>query len=173
MITLINLLVFLVVVAYALYLFINIVYSRYLFIKLGKKVEFEPSLKERFNTVLVNVFGQRQLFKDKKSGIMHFILFYSFFIIQIGLIELILKGFMTGYEFPFGDAHKYFSFIQEWTTFLMLSAVVYGFYRRYVEKLKRLQWKRNEKAAFVYIALTTLTISILLTLGFEQIMLRK
>ncbi len=102
---------------------------------------------------------------------MHLVLFYTFFIIQIGLIELIIKGFIKGYEFPFGDAHKYFSLLQEWATFLMLLAVVYGFYRRYGEKLKRLQWKRDGKAAFVYIALTTLTLSILLTLGFETIML--
>ena len=53
----------------------------------------------------------------------------------------------------------------------MLLAVIYGFYRRYGEKLKRLQWKRDGKAAFVYIALGTLTTSILLTLGFEAVML--
>ena len=53
----------------------------------------------------------------------------------------------------------------------MMLAVLYGFYRRYGEKLKRLQWKRDGKAAFVYIALFTLTLSILLTLGFEAIML--
>ncbi len=40
-----------------------------------------------------------------------------------------------------------------------------------VKSLKRLQWKRDGKAAFVYIALFTLTLSILLTLGFEAIML--
>src|SRR3954452_118371 len=171
MITLLNLLVFLVVSGYAIYLFINLVYSRYLFIKLGKKSEFEPNLKDRMNTVLINVFGQKKLFKDKKSGLMHLVLFYGFFIIQIGLIELIIKGFIKGYEFPFGEAHKYFSLIQEWATFLMLLAVVYGFYRRYGEKLKRLQWKRDGKAAFVYIALCTLTLSILLSLGFEAIML--
>ena len=102
---------------------------------------------------------------------MHLVLFYTFFIIQIGLIELIIKGFIKGYEFPFGNGHKYFSVLQEWATFLMLLAVVYGFYRRYGEKLKRLQWKRDGKAAFVYIALFTLTSSILLTLGFEAIML--
>jgi Fe-S oxidoreductase len=75
------------------------------------------------------------------------------------------------YEFPFGEGHKYFSLLQECATFLMLLAVGYGFYRRYGEKLKRLQWKRDGKAAFVYIALCTLTSSILLTLGFEAIML--
>ena len=72
------------------------------------------------NAVLVNGFGQRKLFKDKKSGLMHLVLFYGFFIIQIGLIEIIIKGFIKGYEFPFGGAYKYFSLLQEWTIFLML-----------------------------------------------------
>ncbi|MFJ8247069.1 (Fe-S)-binding protein [Peribacillus asahii] len=171
MLSLLNLLVFLAVAGYAAYLFVNLVYTRYLFIKLGKKAEFEPNLKERINLILINGFGQSKLFKDKKSGLMHLVLFYTFFIIQIGLIELIIKGFIKGYEFPFGEGHKYFSLLQEWATFLMLLAVVYGFYRRYGEKLKRLQWKRDGKAAFVYIALCTLTLSILLTLGFEVIIL--
>ena len=171
MLTLINLLLFLAVTGYALYLFINLVYTRYLFIKLGKKAEFEPNLKERLNTVVINVLGQKKLFKDKKSGFMHLILFYGFFIIQIGLVELIIKGFIKGYEYPLGAAHKYFSLIQEWTTFLMMLAVVYAFYRRYVEKLKRLQWRRDGKAAFVIVALFTLTLSILVSLGFEAIML--
>ena len=40
------------------------------------------------------LLGQKKLFKDKKSGLMHLVLFYTFFIIQIGLIELIIKGFI-------------------------------------------------------------------------------
>ena len=171
MLPLLNLLAFLAVAGYAVYLFVNLVYTRYLFIKLGKKAEFEPNLKERISTVLSNALGHKKLFKDKKSGLMHLILFYTFFIIQIGLIELIIKGVIKGYVFPFGEAHKYFSLIQEWATFLMLLAVIYGFYRRYGEKLARLQWKRDGKAAFVYIALSMLTSSILITLGFEVIML--
>ena len=170
MMTLLNLLVFLAVSGYAIYLFINLLYTRILFIKLGKKSEFEPNLKERISTVASNALGHKKLFKDKKSGLMHLVLFYTFFIIQIGLIELIIKGFITGYEYPLGEAHKYFSLLQEWATFLMFLAVVYGFYRRYGEKLKRLQWRRDGKAAFVYIALSTLTLSILISLGFETIM---
>ncbi|MCM3726302.1 (Fe-S)-binding protein [Neobacillus cucumis] len=171
MLLLLNLLAFLAVTGYAVYLFAQLVYSRYLFIKLGKKVDYKQDLKERINAVLVNGFGQRKLFKDKKSGLMHLILFYGFFIIQVGLIEIIIKGFFRGYEFPFGSAHKYFSLLQEWTVFLMLCAMIYAFYRRYIEKLKRLQLKRDKKAAFVIIALITLTLSILFTLGFEQVML--
>ncbi|WP_260287192.1 (Fe-S)-binding protein [Peribacillus aracenensis] len=171
MLTLINFIVLLAVTGSAIYLFLQVVYSRYLFVKLGKKAEFELNLKERINAVLVNGFGQRKLFKDKKSGYMHLILFYGFMIIQVGLIELVIKGFIKGYEFPFGDAHSYFSLLQEWSTFLMLCAVGYAAFRRYVEKLKRLQWKRDGKAAFVYNGLTILTLSILLSLGFETVML--
>ena len=171
MMTLLNLLVFLAVSGYAIYLFINLLYTRILFIKLGKKSEFQPNLKERISTVASNALGHKKLFKDKKSGLMHLVLFYTFFIIQIGLIELIIKGFITGYEYPLGEAHKYFSLLQEWATFLMFLAVVFCFYSRYGEKLKRLQWRRDGKAAFVYIALSTLTLSILISLGFEAIRL--
>ena len=171
MMTLLNLLVFLAVSGYAIYLFINLLYTRILFIKLGKKSEFQPNLKERISTVASNALGHKKLFKDKKSGLMHLVLFYTFFIIQIGLIELIIKGFITGYEYPLGEAHKYFSLLQEWATFLMFLAVVYCFYSRYGEKLKRLQWRRDGKAAFVYKALITLTLSILISLGFEAIRL--
>jgi Fe-S oxidoreductase len=171
MYALINFFAFLLISGYALYLFVYIVYSRISFIKLGKKSNLKENFSQRVTEVLINVFGQRKLFKDKKSGCMHLILFYGFIIIQIGLIEIIIKGFIKGFEFPFGDAHKYFTLLQEWTTFLMLCALLYGAYRRYGEKLKRLQWKRNAKAVFVYIALITLTISILLLLGFETVML--
>ena len=153
------------------YICLSILYTIGFYLSsLGKKTEFEPNLKERISTVVSNALGHKKLFKDKKSGLMHLVLFYTFFIIQIGLIELIIKAFVKGYEFPFGENHKYFSLLQEWATFLMLLAVVYGFYRRYGEKLKRLQWRRDGKAAFVYIALSTLTLSILVTLGFEAIM---
>ena len=169
----VNLAATLAVTAYALYLFYQVVYSRYLFVKLGKKSKDEWNLSERINSVLVNGFGQKKLFKDKKSGVMHFILFYTFFILQMGLLEIIIKGFITGFEYPLGSVHKYFSFMQEWVVFLMLCAVLYAGYRRYGEKLKRLQSQRDVKAAVVIIALSVLTTSILLTLGFEAIMLGK
>lgn len=78
----VNLAATLAVTAYALYLFFQVVYSRYLFVKLGKKSTDAPNLSERINSLLVNGFGQKKLFKDKKSGVMHFILFYTFFILQ-------------------------------------------------------------------------------------------
>lgn len=86
---------------------------------------------------------------------MHCILFYGFFIIQMGLIEIIIKGFIVGFEFPF-NAHKYFNFMQEWTTLFMLYGVIHAFYRCYVEKLNCLQLRMDIKSAVVIIILIML-----------------
>ena len=51
-----NLLVFLAVAGYAIYLFINLVYTRYLFIKLGKKANLNQILKNESIQSLINAF---------------------------------------------------------------------------------------------------------------------
>ncbi len=164
--SLLNLIAFFLVLAYGLYLFAHVVYSRYLFIKLGKKGEIKDDFATRLNLVLENVFFQKKLLKDKKSGFMHVVMFYGFIILQFGALELILKGLIKGFELPFGSAHKYFSLMQEITVFLILLAVSYAYYRRYIEKLKRL--KRGLKAGLVLIFISSLMASVLLSLAFEQ-----
>src|SRR5690625_3986874 len=98
--TWINLLGFLLVTGYAIYLFITVVKTRYEYIKLGKKAEFDHTIKERFHQIWVNVFGQKKLLKDKKSGIIHVMFFYGFLLVQLGAIDLIWKGLAIGSHLP-------------------------------------------------------------------------
>ncbi|MFA4133488.1 MULTISPECIES: heterodisulfide reductase-related iron-sulfur binding cluster [unclassified Brevibacillus] len=170
MLALINLIAFFLVLAYGLYLAGHVVYSRYLFIKLGKKPDVKNDFGARINLMLDNVIFHKKLLKDKKSGVMHVVMFYGFITLQFGAIELIIKGLSKGYELPFGSAHKYFSVMQEITTFLILAAVGYAFYRRYIEKLKRL--KRGFKSGIVLLLISSLMATVLLSLAFEQIWLR-
>jgi Fe-S oxidoreductase len=163
-----NLIAFLAVAAYALYLVVSIIYKRYLYVKLGKPVDFKLDMKKSINEVLVNVFGQKKLLKDKKSGLMHVVMFYGFIIIQFGAIDLFIKGLAPGHHLPV-PAYPLFQFLQELTTFLVLLATIYAFYRRYVEKIARL--KRGFKAGLVIIFLTLLMASILLSAAFEKIWL--
>src|SRR5690625_7364149 len=72
----INLIAFILVVLAALYLFIKAVMTRYSYIQLGQKKEFDLALKDRLRDVLVIVFGQSKLLKDKKSGAIHVMMFY-------------------------------------------------------------------------------------------------
>ncbi len=164
----IKLIALLVIAGYAIYLFAHVVYSRYTFIRLGKPANLKKDLQSRLNEVWVNVFGQRKLLKDKKSGIMHVVMFYGFIIIQFGAIDLFIKGLAPGHHLPL-PAYPVFTLIQEITVFAVLLSALYAYYRRFVEKLPRL--KRGWKAGLVVWFLTSLMLSILLSTAFEQLWL--
>ncbi|MFC5793625.1 (Fe-S)-binding protein, partial [Thalassorhabdus alkalitolerans] len=57
----VNWIAFLLVVGYGLFLFARLVLTRYEYIKMGKKAEFEHTAKERWNAIVENVFGQKKL----------------------------------------------------------------------------------------------------------------
>ncbi|GGH87046.1 Fe-S oxidoreductase [Pullulanibacillus pueri] len=167
---LINWLVFLIVVGYGIYLMAHVIKTRITFIRLGKKAEWDQTLKERLQAVLINVFGQKKLLKDKKSGTIHVMMFYGFILVQFGAIDLIWKGLAPGSHLPFGPVYPAFKFLQELVTLMIIVAVVWAFYRRYIEKLVRL--KRGFKAGLVLLFIGGLMASVLLANGFEVIWLQ-
>jgi Fe-S oxidoreductase len=156
----INLIAFLVVTAYAISLFTYVVKTRIQFIKLGKKVEFDNNVKERLQKIWVNVFGQKKLLKDKKSGAIHVMFFYGFILVQFGAIDFIWKGIKPGSHLPLGPLYPAFTFFQEIVTLTILVAVIWAFYRRYIEKLVRL--KRGFKSGLVLIFIGGLMVSVLI-----------
>ncbi|MDP4156981.1 MAG: (Fe-S)-binding protein, partial [Bacillota bacterium] len=164
-----NILLFLIVTGYAIYLFAVLVKTRYQYIKLGKKAEFNRTTKERIDAILINVLGQKKLLKDKKSGTMHVMYFYGFLLVQFGAIDLIWRGLAPGSHLPLGPIYPYFTFFQEIVVFMILFATAWGFYRRYIEKLVRL--KRGFKAGLVYFFLTGLMLCTLLANGMNMIWL--
>ncbi|MGR7978270.1 heterodisulfide reductase-related iron-sulfur binding cluster [Bacillus velezensis] len=156
----VNALLFSAVTAYAVYLFVYLIRTRIAYIKLGQREEFDKRLKERLQKIWVNVFGQKKLMKDKKSGIIHVLFFYGFILVQFGAIDFILKGLLPDRHLPFGPLYPAFTFFQEIVTFLILIAVVWAFYRRYIEKLVRL--KRGFKAGLVLLFIGGLMVTVLL-----------
>ncbi|ADI00674.1 (Fe-S)-binding protein [Salisediminibacterium selenitireducens] len=168
---LINWIMFLLVTAYAVYLFASLVKTRIEYIKLGQKPEFILTSKERWNAVVTMVFGQEKLLKDKKSGIIHVMIFYGFLLVQFSAIDVIWKGLSPGGHLPLGPLYPFFTFFQEIVVVMILIAVFWAFYRRYVEKLVRL--KRNFKAGLVLIFIGGLMFSKLFAKGFEMVWLDK
>ncbi|MEQ6376866.1 heterodisulfide reductase-related iron-sulfur binding cluster [Bacillaceae bacterium S4-13-56] len=162
-----NWIAFLAITIYGLYLFVQVVRTRIAYIRLGKKVEFDNNVKERLNKIWVYVFGQKKLLKDKKSGTMHVMMFYGFILVQFGAIDFIWKGLAPGSHLPLGPLYPGFTFFQEIVTLVILVAVFWAFYRRYIEKLVRL--KRGFKAGLVLIFIGTLMISVLLGNGMDLV----
>ena len=163
----INFIAFLCVTVYAISLFIYLIKTRTMYIKLGKKVEFEQNAKERLHKIWIHVFGQKKLLKDKKSGIMHLMFFYGFILVQFGAIDFMIKGIQPGTHLPLGPLYPGFTFFQEIVTLVIIVAVFIAFYRRYVEKLVRL--KRNFKSGLVLIFIGGLMCSVLLGNGMNMI----
>ncbi|MGW6190467.1 heterodisulfide reductase-related iron-sulfur binding cluster [Bacillus cereus] len=159
----INWLAAIAVIAYAGYLFVYLIRTRMAYIQLGKKIEFDGRFKERWDLLKVNVFGQKKLLKDKKSGIIHVMFFYGFILVQFGAIDFVWKGLAPGSHLPLGPLYPAFTFFQEIVTLVILIAVFWAFHRRYVEKLVRL--KRNFKSGLVLIFIGGLMISVLLGNG--------
>ncbi|MGM0853812.1 4Fe-4S dicluster domain-containing protein [Rossellomorea arthrocnemi] len=158
-----NWVAFILVTIYALSLFVYVVKTRIEYIKLGKKVEFDQRFKERFQKIVVNVFGQKKLLKDKKSGAIHVMFFYGFILVQFGAIDFIWKGLAPGSHLPLGPLYPGFTFFQELVTLMILVAVVWAFHRRYVEKLVRL--KRGFKSGLVLLFIGGLMLSVLVGNG--------
>ena len=162
-----NWVLFILVTAYAVYLFIYLLKSRYEYIKLGKKVDFEENFNERVRKVMVNVFGQKKLLKDKKSGAIHVMFFYGFLLVQASAIDFIIKGLSPDSHLPLGPLYPAFTLFQEFVTLMILVAVVWAFYRRYIEKLVRL--KRGWKSGLVLIFIGGLMVTVLVGNGMSMI----
>ncbi|MEN2465365.1 (Fe-S)-binding protein [Ornithinibacillus sp. FSL M8-0202] len=163
----INTLLFSAITLYAFYLFGRVIATRVAYIRLGKKSEFDGDMKERISRIITIVFGQSKLLKDKKSGAIHVMMFYGFILVQFGAIDFIVKGISPGNHLPFGFLYPGFTFFQEIVTLTILVAVIWAFYRRYIEKLVRL--KRGLKAGLVLIFIGTLMLSVLFGNGMALI----
>ncbi|MBO8156596.1 MAG: 4Fe-4S dicluster domain-containing protein [Bacillaceae bacterium] len=164
---LLNWILFLITTIYGVALFVQVVRTRIAYIKLGKKSEYDREVKKRLKKIWIYVFGQKKLLKDKKSGAIHVMMFYGFLLVQFGAIDFIWKGLAPGSHLPLGVLYPGFTFFQELVTLMILVAVIWAFYRRYIEKLVRL--KRGFKAGLVLIFIGTLMISVLLGNGMELV----
>ncbi|MCH5585112.1 (Fe-S)-binding protein [Shimazuella sp. AN120528] len=162
----IHLSLFVLLTAAVLFLFSRIVYSRYRYISLGKKVQWEWNFAGAWSYI----FGQKKLLKDKKSGWMHVIMFYGFILIQFGAIDLFIKGLFLGHHLPI-PYYSVFQCLEEVTVFFVFLATGYAYYRRYVEKLPRL--KRGFRSGLVILFLTSLLLSIIWSSAFEKVWLQE
>lgn len=162
----VQLVLFLAVTGLGVYAFARAVIHRYMYVKLGQPVEWDGRAKRNLRDFAVQVFGQTKLLKDRKSGLMHIVIFYGFIILQVGALDIIYKG-LSGRPLPI-PGYEAFVLLQEVTVTLVLIAMGYAAYRRYGEKLDRL--KRGWKPSIVVFFIFSLMLSVLLTMSFERLL---
>ena len=119
----------------------------------------------RLRVAADQAFGHRRLLQDRRSGLMHLVLFYGFIMLQLGALEIVWKG-MRGKSLSWAD-NGLFSMLQETTVALVLLAVAYGAHRRYLEKLPRLP--KGWKPLIVLLWIAALMVSVVCTLAFDRV----
>ncbi|MBT9282153.1 MAG: (Fe-S)-binding protein [Hydrogenibacillus schlegelii] len=160
----VNALLFLLVTGYAVWQFARLLAARIAYIRLGRPEALPGDRGERIRGVVRYVFGQKKLLKDRKSGLMHVVFFYGFIILQFGAIDLFLKGLVPGTHLPV-PFYPGFLWLQDVTVFWVLIALLFAVYRRYIERLRRLE--PTLKAGLVYLFLGVLLLSLMLSGAFE------
>ncbi|MCC7440168.1 MAG: (Fe-S)-binding protein [Bdellovibrionales bacterium] len=123
-------------------------------------------ISARLGTVLVNVIGQRTLFRKPMAGIMHAMIFWGFLIITVGTIEQLLSTLNASWSFEFIGHTPYSAlvFVQDVFTLLVLCGVAYAAYRRFVVRPEYLGQSRDANLILLFTA--SLMVSIFLMNGF-------
>lgn len=162
----IKLLLTVVIAGGSVWLFIEVIRRRVKYIRLGAAAEWKRRTATASLTAKEVLLHQR-LLKDVRSGILHLIYFYGFISLQLGAMDLMLKGLFHVRIMPWEGLYALFSMIQEWIVLAVFLAVCYGAYRRYGERIARL--KRGIKASVVSWFIGSLMLTVLFTLAFERL----
>lgn len=112
-------------------------------IKLGRAEEFAPSA-ERWKNVLLIAFGQKRMFDKPLVAILHFAVYAGFVIINIEILEIVLDGIFGTHRLfaPYlGNVYTFVIDFFEVLAFLVLTACIIFLIRRNIVHVRRLSMK--------------------------------
>jgi heterodisulfide reductase subunit C len=122
-------------------------------IRLGKPEDLSDNPPERFKNMLLVAFGQQKMFKKPLVGLLHFVLYAGFIIINIEILEIILDGLLGTHRLfaPYlGGFYPFMIGVFEFLAVGVIIACVVFLARRNVLKLRRFRayeitkWPRTD-----------------------------
>ncbi|OGQ13455.1 MAG: hypothetical protein A3B70_03615 [Deltaproteobacteria bacterium RIFCSPHIGHO2_02_FULL_40_11] len=145
------------------------------YLQTGKSENRFDQIPQRLKNILIGVLGQKKMFKDFLPGLLHAFIFWGFIIISIGTIEMILEGLFPGFNLSFLGISIYSGilFFQDVFYTLVLTAVLFFFFRRIVLKPKRLTPLSAHSAwdAYFILTLILLIVTSSLTMGGARLLI--
>lgn len=121
-------------------------------------------LEDRISEFFKVVLGQSGVLRDPLPGIAHFFTFWGFIIIQIGLIDLMIRAF--GFEIPFIGGNRVFVATLDVFIIFVVVSLVFFTIRRAVFHPRQLQSPRHGPwDGFIILGLIML---VLVTLAFTE-----
>lgn len=105
-------------------------------------------IPERITKTLIVGFAQSKILRDKKAGPIHAMIFWGFLILLFSAVEMIVEGIHHGWSLNFlGPVYSGITALTDVFCVLIILGTVMSLYRRYVVKVKRLQFEGEQLEA--------------------------
>lgn len=133
-------LLFILLVIVAVYLFARNVREIRDNIRLGRGQDLSDQKGQRWRNVLLLAFGQKKMFRNPLVGVLHFLVYAGFIIINIEILEIALDGIFGKHRMfaaPLGGFYTFVIDFFEVLALLVLVSCVVFLIRRNVMKIYR------------------------------------
>ena len=155
--------VFPIVFLFSIILFALSVRRLFSYMKLAKKPDNRfNNYSERFKRVLTIAFAQTKLLRDPVAGVLHLMIFWGFLIFGFAVIESIIQGFFPAFSLSFlGWFYTIITFSKDLFGIFVISAVLVSLYRRFIQRIPRLDVDKAGKidAAFILFMILFVAVS--------------
>ena len=131
-------------------------------INLGKNIDRGDNKKERFFKMFRLAFGQSKMLDKPVVGLLHFIVYVAFILINVELIEIIIDGLFGTHRFlaPYlGNFYNFLIGFFEILAFLVIISVLIFWIRRNILSIRRFisndlkGWPKTDANYILYIEL--------------------
>ncbi|MFA3783156.1 (Fe-S)-binding protein [Melioribacteraceae bacterium 4301-Me] len=132
------------------------------FLKLGQKENRFDNIYERIKNVLKVAFGQSKLLRDPIAGTIHFLIFWGFVLFLFAVVESIIQGFYSPFSWQFlGLLYSLITIVQDIFGVLVIISCLYALFRRFVQKVPRLNAGKKESidAAIILVLILLVVMS--------------
>lgn len=134
------------------------------FLKLGKPDNRFGDIGLRIKNVIVIAIAQTKLFRDPVAGVVHALIFWGFVLFISAVVETFIQGFVPHFTFAFlGPLFSLMTITQDVFGFLVVASVLFALYRRFVQKVKRLEVDKEGQldAAFILVLILFVVLSMM------------
>jgi heterodisulfide reductase subunit C len=162
---------FIVLAATATWIFIKKVSFINRNIKLGRDEELKDNPGARWRNTLLMAFGQKRMFDKPLIGIMHFLLYAGFIIINIEILEIVLDGILGTHRLFAPYLGSFYGFVInffEILAFSVLITCVAFLVRRNVLKVRRLNmnelngWPKKDANYILYFEIVLMSLFLIM-----------
>jgi Fe-S oxidoreductase len=115
----------------------------------------------RLQGVLTAVGLHRKMLRKPLSGVLHAIIFISFFVLFTATIDAFGSRLFPGFSLALVGGDTWIAFLQDTFSLLMLAGVGLAVYQRYVLKPARFRGSSGSDAAIIYVLIVLIVASLL------------